>query len=184
MGNEKKKGKSKNSKKTTSIATTIRSYVISFILLLVIRSFFTTKYYFINGVIFPIWYIALGLGVVCALIYLSASSKKPKARLAIALLIMIMTFFISGNLFSHANHIFDKNEPEIHTAMVEDKIRTGGGKRIMRYRIQITIDGKTFKITVPSNHYYGLREGDYYVVERHNGAFNEPYYIGVGRSNE
>jgi hypothetical protein len=96
--------------------------------------------------------------------------------------ILFLSFFIFGITFAHLNHIFDPHEPERYVVAIEDEgYYSGIGRyRIGKWEFKVTINGEKETIVVPRHHAYQFQEGDLYVVEYHKGAFNEPYYIGVG----
>lgn len=149
-------------------------------------------YTFVDGVLFPLWYVALGLGVIISTltsIYLYGLFKKngepTKKRLWTSILIFALVLFLSfgiiGSLFGHINHLFDFSEPERYTVVIEDKdYDPGSGKAPGQTEFVVTVKGETINIEVPRIHYYTLDEGELYIVEYHRGLFNEPYYIGVG----
>ncbi len=149
----------------------------------------TRKYNFVGAVFFPLWYVALALGVVAAIIFVwfffkkissgDKSGRKPVIGLSFA--VVLVVFVIFGWLFAHINHIFDFNEPKRHVVVIEEiNYDSGGHKSPGYYEFRVTIEGETEDIVVPRLHAYQFQEGDLYVVEYHKGAFNEPYYIGVG----
>ena len=171
----------------------IKKFLAIFIVCLILFgwSFISTdKYNYVGFVLFPLWYVALALGVVAAIIYAwwffkkIADSDKKLARntIGMSLVVVFFTFIFFGALFAHVNHIFDPNEPERYVVTIEDKHYDGGASRrgIGHYEFRVMINDETEYIKVPRLHAYQFREGDLYVVEYHKGAFNEPYYIGVG----
>lgn len=148
-------------------------------------------YTFVDGALFPLWYVALGLGVIISTltsIYLYALFKKngepTKKRLWTSILIFALVLFLSfgiiGSLFGHINHIFDFSEPQRYTVVIEKKDYESRRRAPGRTEFVVTIAGESIDISVPRIHYYTLDEGELYIVEYHRGLFNEPYYIGVG----
>ena len=141
---------------------------------------------------FPFWQISLALTFV-AVVALGVSKFAKKLLrdrgkgtvIGLAFIVAFFAFFTTMVLVSHLNHIFDFSEPERYTVAIENEdYDIGYGKAPGHYKFIVTIDGDTFDIEVPVTHYYRFREGDLYVVEYHKGAFNEPYYIGVGAPTE
>ena len=184
----KKTKKANSSKKKTNPIVT---WVLIPIIVGAVSVLLSRVYTFVDGV-FPLWYVALGLGVIISTltsIYLYALFKKngepTKKRLWTSILIFALMLFISfvtiGSLFGHINHLFDFSEPERYTVVIEDKDYRGGrGKAPGLYEFVVTVKGETINIEVPRIHYYTLDEGELYIVEYHKGLFNEPYYIWVG----
>ncbi len=138
-----------------------------------------TKYSFVNGVLFPLWYVALGLGVMagafCFLIPFSIKDKIISFFIA-----AFLVFFVIGIALTHLNHVFDSGEPVRYTTVIEDKSINFRRKLPDEYEFTVTVNGDTFDINVPYSHYRKYKEGDLYVIEYHEGAFNEPYYVAVG----
>ena len=141
-------------------------------------------YRYVNATPFPLWYLALGIGVIFGIltfIILKKSGTEIKTCIGMLLVVCFMSFCISGVSFAHLNHTLDDSESIRYTTTIEKKKRLSGGRRVINtYKFTVTINESTFEIEVPSDHYYKFDEGDSYTIEYHNGAFNEPYYIGVG----
>ncbi len=185
---KKKKKLSKKKREQRKIAT-ILLIVALFVILMVWFFISSRRYNFVGVVFFPLWYVALALGVVAAIVAVWIFHKKlpvdakkeKKVDIGLGLIVIFCVFMITGILFAHMNHIFDFNEPERHVVVIEEKdYERGGHKSPGYYEFRVTIEGETEDIVVPRLHAYQFREGDLYVVEYHKGAFNEPYYIGVG----
>jgi hypothetical protein len=63
---------------------------------------------------------------------------------------------------------------------IEDKDIDLNLKAPDTYDFKVTVGCDTFRIDVPSSHYYAHDVGDSYVIEYHEGALGAPYYIAVG----
>ena len=144
------------------------------------------RYEFVhNGL--PFWQISFVLAPVAVGVFLVSKFAKKilcdrgkGAVIGLALIVALFAFMTTMTYVSHLNHIFDFNEPERYVVVIEDKNYEGGPKSFGYHEFGVTINGETEDITVPRLHAYQFHEGDLYVVEYHKGAFNEPYYIGVG----
>ena len=191
---KKKLSKAKQKAREKKIITIIVFCLFGFLALFVWFLTSWRRYDFVEVVFFPLWYVALGLGVIPAIFCVWWSFKKgllgnkrgrglPIGTTIIAFIgILFLSFFIFGITFAHLNHIFDPHEPERYVVAIEDEgYYSGTGRhRIGKWKFKVTINGEKETIVVPRLHAYQFREGDLYVVEYHKGAFNEPYYIGVG----
>ncbi len=184
-----KRRSKKEKERAKRIATIISLGAIFFLILFVWLLTSARRYNFVGVVFFPLWYVALGLGVIAAIVavwifhkkMLPDAKKEKKVDIGLGLIVILFVFMITGILFAHLNHIFDQNEPERYVVVIEDKAYNSGGRKSPGYyEFRVTIDGETEDITVPRRHAYQFQEGDLYVVEYRKGAFNEPYYIGVG----
>ena len=175
------KGKTKKTKNTAALTATLCAVGFAGLFLLL---FNVNRYAFVDVLLFPLWYVALGLGVISgALLALKCAFKGLGiwASIGVFALTAFLVFVMMGFIFAHANHIFDRSEPERYTVEIEDKsYRSGGRRRQSAHEFTVTVNGYTFDIDVPMSDYYALEEGDLYIVEYHRGAFHVPYYIGVG----
>lgn len=168
-----------------------RKKEIIFVLLLfiigvpVMYSIVTSEYYtYENRITFPFWYIALGIAILAGgfltKIYVSITYDTKKGT-AIFFFSVVLIFLLVGSIFAHLNHALDSAEPERYTVTIEDKVRQSRHHRgSFTRKVTVTVNGKTVDIKIPKEHYFDLDEGDHYVVEYHQGAFHEPYYMGVG----
>ena len=180
-----KKKKNKNIITNNPLVTSIIFGVIFFVTFCLIRSFFASdRYRYVGATLFPFWYVALGIGVILgALIYiiLKKADADKKTCIGMFLVVCFLSFCISNIAIAHLNHMLDDSEPIRYIATIEKKRwNSGGRKGITTYKFTVSVNEDTFEIKVPSDHYYKFDEGDSYTIEYHNGAFNEPYYIGVG----
>ncbi len=145
------------------------------------------RYEYVRGVLFPLWYVALGIGIVVGAILSGVFLRKflgIGARIGGFALVAVVLFFCIGVAFSHLNHFLDSSEPKQYVAVIEKKDKTHHSKSPDDYEFKLTVYGDSFYIEVPRSHYSRLNEGDLYVVEYHKGAFNEPYYIAIGEASE
>lgn len=164
-------------------ATTI-GFVV-FLIVLVILFIPLRTYHFMDTFLFPLWPATLGFGVLIGTLMtylLKASERWNNVKI-----FFIMTFlgvFFAGSMIAHLNHYLDPHEPVSYTVVIEDKDYSKRRKGMSKYEFTVTIDGKTFDIDVPGEHYRSCQTGDLYVIEYHTGAFDEPYYIGVGKASD
>lgn len=151
----------------------------------VLYSIVTANYYtFEHKIPFPFWYIALGIAILAGgfltKIYVSITYDTKK-RTGIFFFSVVLIFLLVGSVFAHLNYALDSAEPERYTVTIEDKVRQSRHHRgSFTRKVTVTVNGKTVNIRIPKEQYFGLDEGDLYVIEYHKGAFNEPYYIGIG----
>ena len=188
-----KKKLSKKKREQRKIAA-ITLIVVLFAILMVWFFISPRRYNFVGVVFFPLWYVALALGVIAAIVFVWVFLKKipskeksgRRAVIGLSLVVVLIVFLVFGTIFAHLNHIFDQNESERYVVVIEHQhYHVGTGRySIGNWEFRVTIDGKTQEIDVPRLHAYQFQEGDLYVVEYHKGAFNEPYYIGVGAPTE
>ena len=137
------------------------------------------NYTFVNAFPFSDWYVVLTVVIIAGLLFgLTRISKKIQTTDVIVLFILLS--LLSMSVFAHLNHTLDSEEPERYTVTILDKERSGGRKSGRTYRFTVMAEGRKIDIKVPRHHYSAFDEGDLYVVEYHQGAFNQPYYIGIG----
>lgn len=180
-----KKKKNKNIITNNPLVTSIIFGVIFLVTVSFIRSLFTSdRYHYVDATLFPFWHVALGIGVILGVptyILLKKSNADNKTCIGMFLVVCFLSFCISNVVIAHLNHTLDDSEPIRYTAIIEKKRRDSGGRKgITTYNFTVTVNEDTFEIKVPNDDYYDLKEGDVYIIEYHNGAFNEPYYIGIG----
>ena len=133
----------------------------------VIVVLFVETYNYVNDILFPLWPVALAVGVLAGVVY------AIKAMVGEGVGRRILSFVI-------INHFFDSSEVVRHYAEIEDKDYTHKFLRSDKYKFTFTVNGDTFEIDVSSYDYNSLGVGDSYVIEYHEGALGEPYYIAVG----
>ena len=144
------------------------------------------KFEYANDVMFPLWYVALGIGVIVSGTVTLKFVLKPcgvKQSIGIFLIGAFLLFWISGLIFGHLNHVLDSSEPVCYVAVIEKKDYDNNRRAPDTHEFRLTVNGDSFYIDVPSGQYYSLDVGDLYVVEYHKGFFNEPYYIGIGEAS-
>jgi protein-S-isoprenylcysteine O-methyltransferase Ste14 len=184
----------KNSRKTDKTKNRTRNILYIVFAILGAIALITSKnvlgferYEYVRGVIFPLWYVALGIGIVGGAIFTVMLLRKHFdiwARIGGFVLVAVVLFFCIGVVFSHLNHFLDSSEPKQYVAVIEKKDKTLHRKSSDDYEFKLTVYGDSFYIEVPRSHYSRLNEGDLYVVEYHKGAFNEPYYIAIREASE
>lgn len=178
------KGNSKSKKRTAKARSWLSTVVLFMILSILILVNTSERYAFVHDIFFPLWYVALGVGVLLGGIFCIKCTRKDlhfAAVLGVFFIMSFLSFFLCGAVLNHLNHAFDTGEVQRYECVIEEELYESGSKYSLGgYKFKITVNGESFWIEVPSHDYYSLDEGDTYVVEYHKGAFGEPYYIGVG----
>jgi hypothetical protein len=144
------------------------------------------RYTFVEAVLFPLWYVAIGVGIVGGGLFVLAFMRRERnigKRVSMFLIMSILCFAVAGIMLAHVNHLFDQSEPVRYTVMIEDKEYRASGKSRHR-EFTVTARGDTFDIDVSRRHYKAFDVGDFFVIEYHEGALGEPYYIAVGGVTE
>ena len=145
----------------------------------VIVVLFVETYDYVNDVIFPLWPVALAVGVLAGVVYAIKAmvGEGVGRRILSFVIITFIVFSFTGIALGHINHFFDSSEVVRHYVEIEDKDYT---LRSDKYEFTFTVNGDTFEIDVSSYDYNSHDVGDSYVIEYHEGALGEPYYIAVG----
>lgn len=187
MSNRKPKTQKLPKTQKQKLSKIFRAFLIG-ISLFVFLPYNVNRYEYTDAIFFPLWYVALGLGVIVGVLYailLEDETSGTVKRIGAGLFIAFMMSWFTGAIFAHLNHFLDFSEPVEYTAVIEEKEYHPGRRRSRAQRtFTLNVDGKTLTIHVPSSHYRNLEEGDLYRVAYHKGAFGEPYYIGVGGVDE
>ena len=179
-----KPNRTKPAKSTPGPAT-----VTVFLLILVVGVFSVAtseRYAFAEIALFPLWYVALPLGLLCGWLFVAKLMEKGLSvgkRIGAFLLISALCFFAAGATLAHLNHWFDSSQPKQFVVVIEDK-EYRHSKHSSHHKFTVTAQGDTFDIEVPRSHYAYYEVGDSYVIEYREGAFGEPYYIAVGGVSE
>ena len=146
------------------------------------------RYSFVNVDLFPFWYVALLIGVAAGLLFCVKLVSKEHGIWKRIGTFVIIAFIASGgvgSVLAHLNHWFDSSEPVRYEVVIEDKDYDAGGRySSSKCEFTVTVNGDTFDVVVPWSDYKHYNEGDIYIVEYHEGAFGEPYYIGGGWLND
>ena len=145
------------------------------------------RYAFTDTFLFPLWYVALGVGILCGGLCFFKLMKEERSlakRLGASLLVIVLVGFTAGSMLAHANHLFDSSEPLRFAVMIQDKEYRAGGRGPSHREFTVTARGETFEINVPRKDYNAFDVGDFYVIEYREGAFGEPYYLPVGGASE
>ena len=145
------------------------------------------RYVFAEIDLFPLWYVALALGLLCGWLFVAKLMVKGLSvgkRIGAFLIISALCFFAAGATLAHLNHWFDSSQPKQFVVVIEDKEYRSGRRGSKHYEFTVTAQGDTFDIEVPGKHYKAFDVGDHYVIEYREGAFGEPYYIAVGGVSE
>ena len=179
-----KPNRTKPAKSTPGPAT-----VTVFLLILVVGVFSVAtweRYAFAEIALFPLWYVALPLGLLCGWLFVAKLMEKGLSigkRIGAFLLISALCFFAAGATLAHLNHWFDSSQPRQIVVVIEDK-EFHFSKHSRSYEFTVTAQGDTFDIEVPDKHYEAFDVGDHYVIEYREGALGEPYYMAVGGVSE
>ena len=164
-----------------------KANTIGIVVFLIVTSILLIRlrvYHFVDTILFPHWPLALCLGaLIGALITLWLKSTEKQENVKLFVIMTLLSILFAGAVIAHLNHYLDPNEPVMHTVVIEDKDYERRRRKSFlpgSYEFTVTVDGKTFDINVPSEHYQSCQTGDLYVIEYHTGAFDEPYYIAAG----
>ena len=144
------------------------------------------RYAFAEIGLFPLWYVALALGLLCGWLFVAKLMEKGLSigkRIGAFLIISALCFFAAGATLAHLNHFFDSSHPKQFVVVIEDK-ESRHSKHSSHHKFTVTAQGDTFDIEVPRSHYAYYEVGDPYVIEYREGAFGEPYYVAVGGVSE
>ena len=179
-----KPNRTKPAKSTPGPAT-----VTVFLLILVVGVFSVAtweRYAFAEIALFPLWYVALPLGLLCGWLFVAKLMEKGHSagkQIGAFLISSALCFFAAGATLAHLNHWFDRSQPKQFVVVIEDK-EYRHSKHSSHHKFTVTAQGDTFDIEVPRSHYAYYEVGDSYVIEYREGAFGEPYYIAVGGVSE
>ena len=144
------------------------------------------RYAFAEIGLFPLWYVALPLGLLCGWLFVAKLMEKGHSagkQIGAFLIISALCFFVAGTVLAHLNHWFDRSQPKQFVVVIEDK-EYRHRKHSSHHEFTVTAQGDTFDIEVPRSHYAYYEVGDSYVIEYREGAFGEPYYMAVGGVSE
>ena len=175
-----KPNRTKPAKSTPGAATV----TVTLLILVVSVGSVTTweRYAFAEIYLFPLWYVALALGLLCGWLFVAKLMEKGLSvgkRIGTFLIISALCFFAAGATLAHLNHWFDSSQPRQFVVVIEDK-ESHRSKHSRSYEFTVTAQGDTFDIEVPGKHYKAFDVGDHYVIEYREGALGEPYYMAVG----
>ena len=144
------------------------------------------RYAFAEIDFFPLWYVALALGLLCGVLFVAKVMEKGHSagkQIGMLLLMSLIMFFVAGTVLAHLNHWLDSSQPKQFVVVIEDK-ESHFSRYSRSYEFTVTAQGDTFDIEVPEKHYFTFDEGDLYVIEYREGALGEPYYMAVGGVSE
>ena len=144
------------------------------------------RYAFAEIGLFPLWYVALALGLLCGWLFVAKLMEKGHSagkQIGAFLISSALCFFAAGTVLAHLNHFFDTSQPKQFVVVIEDK-EYRHRKHSSHHEFTVTAQGDTFDIEVPRSHYDYYEVGDSYVIEYREGAFGEPYYVAVGGVTE
>lgn len=157
--------------------------VIFIILLVVLRNTGVIgDYTYVNDGMFPWWPVALAVGALAGVAFAVKvmDGEGVGKRILFCVVITIVVFVFAGIILGHINHVFDTGEAVRYYVEIEDKDIDLHSRGPDTYDFEVTVNGDTFDIQVPLSDYYSHDVGDSYVIEYHEGALGEPYYIAVG----
>ena len=190
MAKNKKKKRSvklgKNAKEVKVVAVLIATLLLAPMVIFALSIRYVDIYTFVNVDLFPLWYVALAIGAVAGVLFCMKFATKEHGiwkRIGLFAIISFIFFVGLGSVFAHLNHWFDTSKPVRYEVVIEDKDRRNRRKSRDRYEFTVTVNGDTFDVNVSWRDYKHYNEGDVYVIEYREGAFGEPYYIGVGWLN-
>ena len=181
--------RSKPNRKRSTKSTPGPVTVTVFLLILIVGVFSVAtweRYAFAEIGLFPLWYVALPLGLLCGWLFVAKLMEKGHSagkQIGAFLIISALCFFAAGATLAHLNHWFDSSQPKQFVVVIEDK-ESHFSRYSRSYEFTVTAQGDTFDIEVPEKHYEAFDVGDHYVIEYREGALGEPYYIAVGGVTE
>ena len=181
--------RSKPNRKRSTKSTPSPVTVTVFLLILIVGVFSVAtweRYAFAEIGLFPLWYVALALGLLCGWLFVAKLMEKGHStgkQIGAFLISSALCFFAAGATLAHLNHWFDSSQPRQFVVVIEDK-EFHFNKHSRSYEFTVTAQGDTFDIEVPYKHYEALDVGDHYVIEYREGALGEPYYMAVGGVTE
>ena len=179
----------KPNRRKTANSTPGTAAVTVFLLILVVGVFSVAtweRYAFAEIALFPLWYVALPLGLLCGWLFVAKLMEKGHSagkQIGMFLLMSLIMFFVAGTVLAHLNHFFDTSQPKQFVVVIEDK-EYRHRKHSSHHKFTVTAQGDTFDIEVPRSHYDYYEVGDSYVIEYREGALGEPYYMAVGGVTE
>lgn len=183
MANRSSRSKPNRTKPAKSTPGPVTVTVTLLILIVGVFSVATwERYAFAEIGLFPLWYVALALGLLCGWLFVAKLMVKGLSvgkQIGAFLIISALCFFAAGATLAHLNHWFDSSQPKQFVVVIEDK-ESHRSKHSRSYEFTVTAQGDTFDIEVPGKHYKAFDVGDHYVIEYREGALGEPYYIAVG----
>ena len=157
--------------------------VVMFILIVVLKSTSVIgDYTYVNDIIFPWWPVALAVGALAGVVFVVKVTAEESIgkRILACVVIATIAFWFTGIVLGHVNHIFDSGETVQYCVAIEDKDYANRSKSSDVYEFTFTVNGDTFDMKVSRADYNSLDVGDSYIIEYHEGALGEPYYIAVG----
>ena len=109
-------------------------WLVAIAITLFINCFFGgfDRYYFVDTFIFPLWYVALGIGVIIGILFSLKWVSKDTGIAMRVFTFVVATFvitFLSGMILAHMNHALDFNDAVRYTAFIEDKEYTSKRER-------------------------------------------------------
>ena len=109
------------------------------------------RYAFAEIALFPLWYVALALGLLCGWLFVAKLMEKGLSigkQIGTFLIISALCFFAAGATLAHLNHWFDSSQPRQFVVVIEDK-ESHHSKHSRSYEFTVTAQGDTFDIEVP-----------------------------------
>lgn len=131
--------------------------------------------------VIPFVVIPLIAGIISTVAFFAISTKDSKLWLRILLSIIIgfMAAFYCSGFIMNLNYAFDTSEPEVCTAVILDKDRTGS--KHPRYEFEVAYDGEEFSLYVSSSEYAFYDVGDTVRFYKYKGAFGKSFYISESK---
>ena len=175
----------KISKRIISDEQENRLFVTLELVLAIIACYFVcraTRYHFVDSE-FPFWIVALVVGVISSIALAGLLLRKESdvwQFFGKLFLLILLLFLLIQAALCNLNHAFDKGEAIRYYVEIEEKYYNTSRRAPNTYKFRVTVDEYTFNIVVPLSDYNSHDVGDSYVIEYHEGALGEPYYIAVG----
>ena len=189
MGRRRIKVKPKKSTPAESAKFKLR--VLTIILCIIVAIpvvFLADRYTFVKSEL-PFWEISLAIGLIVSIVVNILYDKRKRwksktERIVLRIMVFFITALYSFTLplfgFWHLNHSLDSGEAIRYYVEIEDKHSHYSRRGPYSYYFKFTVDGYTFDMDVKLADYNNYDICDSYVIEYHEGALGEPYYIAVG----
>ena len=189
MGRRRIKVKPKKSTPAESAKFKLRVLTIILCIIFAIPVvFLADRYTFVNSEL-PFWEVSLAIGLIVSIVVNILYDKRKRwksktERIVLRIMVFFLTAFYAFALplfgFWHLNHSLDSGEAIRYYVEIEDKNYHYKHRGLDTHKFTFTVNGDTFDIDVPLSDYNSHDVGDSYVIEYHEGALGEPYYIAVG----
>lgn len=154
-------------------------YLWLFVCVIPISLLVRASYYsFTEG--FPFIVISLLFGVLVSVVIIAIRYWKISTILESICTFLIICFIASALCWAflvHINGVFDFEEPQIRTAIVEKKDIDSPRKGPDPYELYCDLNGELIRLEVPAYKYYAYEVGDAFPIDLYEGALGVPFYI-------